>query len=57
MNAIAGGYFSTLAQPFLIFRKLLAIIPIIQNQPHLRTLNLNINTNTKSPMLLTQLVL
>ena len=57
MNAIAGGYFSNLAQQFLIFRKLLAIIPIIHNQPHLRTLNLNINTNTKSPMLLTQLVL
>ena len=50
------AYFSTIAQPFPIFRKLLAIIPSIQNDPHLRILNLKINTNTKLPILLTQLV-
>ena len=53
-NTTVGAYFSTVAQPFPIFRKLLAIIPSIQNHPHSRILNLKINTNTKSPMLLTQ---
>ena len=52
-NTAVGAYFWTIAQPFSIFRKLLAIIPSIQNHPHLRILNLKISTNTKSPMLLT----
>ena len=56
-NTTAGASFSTTTQPFPVFRKLLAIIPSIQNHPHLRILNLKISTNTKSPMLLTQLVL
>ena len=51
------AYLTTIAQPFPIFRKLLAIIPSMKNHPHLIILNQKINTNTKSPMLLTQLVL
>ena len=51
------AYFSTVAQPFPIFRKLLAIIPNIQNHAHLRILNLKVNSNTKLMMLLTQLAL
>ena len=56
-NITNGLHFSTIAQPFPIFKKLLAIIPNIQNHPHVRILDLKINTNTKSPVLLTQLVL
>ena len=51
------AYFLTIAQPFPIFRMLLAIIPSIQNHPPLIILNRKINTNAKSPMLLTKLVL
>ena len=47
----------TTAQPFPIFRKLLAIIPSMKNHPQLIILNQKINSNTKSLMLLTQLVL
>ena len=39
-NTTVGAYFSTIAQPFSFFRKLLAIIPRIQNHPHLRILKL-----------------
>ena len=56
-NTTVGAYISTIVQPYPIFRKLLAIIPSIQNHPHLRILTQKMNTNTKSPMLLTQLVL
>ena len=56
-DTTVGAYFSTIVQPFPIFRKLLAIIPSMQNHPHLRILNQKINTNNKSPMLLTQVVL
>ena len=55
MDTTVGAYFSTIVQP--IFSKLLATIPSMQNHPHLRILNQNINTNNKSLMLLTQLVL
>ena len=51
-NTTVGAYFWTLAQPFPIFMKLLAIICSIQNLSHLRNLNLKINTNTKSLMLI-----
>ena len=51
------AYWTAIAQPFPIFRKLLAIIPSILNHPHFKILHLKINTNTKSPVLLTQLVL
>ena len=57
MNTTAEVCFWTIAQPFPIFSKLLSIILNIQNHPHLRISNLKINTNTKSPLLLTQLVL
>ena len=50
-------YLTTIAQQFPNFRKLLAIIPSMKNHPHLIILNQKTNTNTKSPMLLTQLVL
>ena len=50
-DTAVGAYFSDMAQPFLIFRKLLVIIPGIRNHPH------KVYTSTKSPMLLTQLVL
>ena len=56
-NTTAGASFWTIAQSFPVFRKLLAIISSIQNHPDLRILNLKISTNTKSPILLTQLVL
>ena len=52
-----AAYFMTTAQPFPIFRKLLAIIPSMKNHPHVIILNRKINSNTKSPMLLTQLAL
>ena len=52
-----AAYFTTTAQPFPVFRKLLAIIPSMKNHPQLITLNQKINSNTKSPMLLTQLAL
>ena len=51
------AHLTTIAQPFPIFRKLLATIPSMNNHPHLIILNQKINTDTKSPMLLTQLVL
>ena len=51
------AYSSTIVQPFNIFRKLLVIIPSMQNYPHLIILNQKISTNTKPPMLLTLLVL
>ena len=47
-------YVTTTAQPFLIFRKLLAIT---HNHPHVIILNQKVSTNTKSPMLLTQLTM
>ena len=50
------AYLTTIAQTF-IFRKLLAIIPSMDNDSNLIILNQKIHTNTKSPMLLTQLVL
>ena len=49
--------FSTIAQQFPIYNKFLAIILSMQNHPHLIILNQKINTNTKLPMSLTQLVL
>ena len=49
--------FSTIAQPFPVFRKFLVIIPSMQNYPHLIILNEKINANNKLPMLPTQLVL
>ena len=52
-----AAYFTTTAQPFPIFRKLLVIIPSMKNHPQLIILNQKINSNTKSPMLLTQLFL
>ena len=55
--ATVAAHFTTIAQPFPIFRKLLAIISSMKNHPHLTILNQNINTNTKSLMLLTQLAL
>ena len=55
MYTTVVAYFTTIAQPFHIIRKLLAIIPSMKNHPHLIILNQKINTNTKSPMLLTQL--
>ena len=51
------AYLTTIAQPFPIFSKLLAMIPSLKNHPHLIILNQETNTNTKPPMLLTQLVL
>ena len=51
------AHLTTIAQPFPIFRKLLATIPSMNNHPRLIILNQKINTDTKSPMLLTQLVL
>ena len=51
------AYFITTAQLFPIFRKLLVIIPSIKNHPQLIILNQKISSNTKSPMLLTQLLL
>ena len=54
-NTTVEAYFSTIAQPFPIFSKLLGIIPSIQNHPHLRILNLKANANTRSHMLLTQI--
>ena len=51
------AYISSTQQAFLIYMKLLGIIPNMQNHPHLIILNQKINTNTKSPILLTQLVL
>ena len=54
MYTTVVAYFTTTAQPFLIFRKLLAIA---HSHPYVIILNQKINTNTKSPMLLTQLVL
>ena len=53
-NTTVVTYFTTTAQPFLIFRKLLAIA---HSHRYIIVLNQKINTNTKSPMLLTQLVL
>ena len=57
MYATVAAYFSTTVQPFSIFRKLIAIITSMQNPPRLKILNQKINTNTKSPILLTQLLL
>ena len=57
MYTTVAAYFTAIAQPFPIFGKLLTIIPGMKNHPHLIILNQKINTNTKSPMLLTQLVL
>ena len=51
---IVVAYFTTTTQPFLISRKLLAIT---HNHPHVIILNQKVNTNAKSPMLLTQLML
>ena len=51
------AYFSTIVQPFHILRKLYAIVPGMQNRQYLTILNQKNNTYTKSPMLLTQLVL
>ena len=50
-------YLTTIAQLFPTFRKLLAIIHSMKNDAHLIILNQKINTNTKSRLLLTQLVL
>ena len=57
MYTTVVAYFTTIAQPFAIFRKLLVIIPSMKNHPDLIILNQKINSNTKSRMLLTQLVL
>ena len=57
MYTTVVAYFTTTAQPFPIFRKLLPIIPSMKNHPQLIILNPKINSNTRSPMLLTQLVL
>ena len=57
MYTAVVAYFTTTAQPFPIFRKLLAIITNMKNPPQLIILNQKINSNTKSLMLLTQLVL
>ena len=57
MYATVVGYLTTIAQPFPIFRKLLAIILSMKNHSHLTILNQKVNANTKSPMLPTQLVL
>ena len=51
------AYISSTQQAFLIYMKLLGIIPNMQNHPHLIILNQKIDTNTKLPILLTQLVL
>ena len=56
-DTTVGAYFSTIVQPFPNFRKLLAIIPSMQNHPHFRILNQKFNTNNKFLMLLSQLVL
>ena len=42
-------YLTTIAQPFPIFRRLLAIIPSMKNHPQLIVLNQKVNTDTKSP--------
>ena len=55
--ATAVAYFSPIAPPVPIFRKLVGIIPSMQNHPHFIILNQKINSNTKLPTLLTQLVL
>ena len=47
------AYLTTVAQPFPILWKILAIVTNINNHPHL----IKINTDTKSPMSLTRLVL
>ena len=51
------AYFSTIAQPFPIFRKLLPIIPTIQKSSTLKNSEFKNNTNTKSLIMLTELVL
>ena len=51
------AYFSPIARPVPIFRKLVAIISSVQNHPHFIILNQKINSNNKLPMLLTQIVL
>ena len=56
MYTAVVAYFTTTAQPFPIFRKLLAIAPSIKNPPQLIILNQKLNSNFKSPMLQTQLV-
>ena len=48
--------FSTIVQPLPTFRKLLLVIPSMQDCPHIIILNQKTNTNIKSSMLLTQLV-
>ena len=45
------AYFSNTVQPFVIVRKLLAIISSMQNDLHLIIQNQEINTNTKSLIL------
>ena len=57
MYTAVVAYFTTTAQPFPIFRKLLPIIPSMKNHLQLIILNPKINSNIRSPMLLTQLVL
>ena len=57
MYTTVVAYFSTIIQPFHILRKLRAIIPSMQNHQYLTILIQKNNTHTKSPMLLTQLVL
>ena len=47
MYATVVAYFTTTAQAFAIFWKLLAIT---HNHPHVIILNQKINTNTKSPV-------
>ena len=56
-NPYLRWFYVVIVQPFAIFRKLLVMIPYTQNHPHLIILSQKINTNTKSPRLLTQLIL
>ena len=53
MYSTVVAYFTTIAKPFPILRKLLAIISGMNNHPYLMILNQKIITNTKSSMLLT----
>ena len=55
--AIVVAYLTIIVQPFPNFTKLLAVVPSMKNHPHFIILNQKINTNTKSPMLVTQLIL
>ena len=57
MYTTVVAYIASTQKAFLIYMKLLAIIPNMQNHPHLIILNQKINANTKSPILLTQLAL